>query len=62
MEDLRLEVAILKSKTKKSYKTIAEESGISYGCLYKFTSGARNLTEENQKKLIAYLSTFDNKD
>lgn len=60
MRDLRLEVVMLKAKTKKSYKIIAEEADISYDCFLKFTSGKRELSETNLNKLTAYLSTFEN--
>lgn len=56
--DLRLEVLKLKAMKRKSYKIIAEESGINYSTLVKFTSGERSLTDENKNKLITYLSNY----
>lgn len=59
MEDLRLKIIMLKAKTRKSYKVIAQEAGINYDCFLKFTSGKRKLTEGNEIKLITYLSTIN---
>lgn len=54
-EELRKKVMDLKNKVGISYKKMAENAGISYDSFKKFTSGARNLSKENEDKLTTYL-------
>lgn len=40
-----------------SYKNIAQAIGVSYGAMYNFTSGLRNLKEHQAEKLNEYLTS-----